>query len=286
MSEPTLIGAGRSEIVWVTGPDAISFLDGLLSQSIARIPIGGTARSLLLAPNGKLRASLFVLRDDNRVGLVCDAGRSGVVAGDLSRFKIRVDVQIAAATEPVWEVWGSGAAAAVGDVPPAGSWADGPTRFRMPFRHVATERIVLVGDTPPGELAPPAALEAIRIAAGEPVMGVDLDDGTIPQEAGDVGDAVDFTKGCYLGQELVARIASRGHVNRLLRGLVVDGAAPEPGAEIIRDGKVVGAVTSAAESEARQSAVALAMIRVEVEPGARVVVAGARGQIVDLPMSS
>ena len=72
------------------------------------------------------------------------------------------------------------------------------------------------------------AHDAIRIEAGEPVMGIDLDEATIPQEADVVDGAVDFTKGCYLGQELVARIDSRGHVNRRLRGLTVDHQRPAP----------------------------------------------------------
>lgn len=110
--------------------------------------------------------------------------------------------------------------------------------------------------------APDPAEEAERIAAGVPRMGVDLDDSVIPQEADLDVDAVSFTKGCFVGQELVCRIDSRGHVNRHLRLLEVDGgAAPVRGASITVDGREVGTVTSAAPG------IALGYVRREVEPG-------------------
>jgi folate-binding protein YgfZ len=276
---------GLTEIVWVSGPDAIGFLDGLLSQNIAAIDVGATAPSLLLAPNGKLRATLLVLRGTERVGLVCDAGCGQSVASDLARFKIRVDVLISLEPEQIWDVWGSGAAVAVGGVPAVGEWsADGPVRFRRPFRHTSLDRVVVVG-SPPGVVEVPArALEATRIEIGEPIMGVDLTDKTIPQEGVDVGAAVDFTKGCYLGQELVARIDSRGHVNRRLAGVIFDDAVAA-GTEIHHNGKAVGSVTSVAWSEQRSSHLGLAMLRVEIEPGTIVEAGHASGRACALPMT-
>jgi folate-binding protein YgfZ len=115
--------------------------------------------------------------------------------------------------------------------------------------------------------------EALRIAAGVPVVGVDIDDSTIPQEAGLEVDAVSFTKGCFIGQELVCRIDSRGHVNRFLRRLSLPGTAVPPvGAEVARDDKVVGTVTSATAVPGEGRVVALAMLRREVEPPAEVAV--------------
>jgi len=113
------------------------------------------------------------------------------------------------------------------------------------------------------------AEDAARIAAGTPRLGRDLDDGVIPQEADLDLDAVSFTKGCFVGQELVCRIDSRGHVNRHLRLLGVDGTAGAPeGAPIVHEGREVGAITSAAPG------VALGYVRREVGPGSRVEVAG------------
>ena len=120
------------------------------------------------------------------------------------------------------------------------------------------------------------AWEAFRIERGLPVQPIDIDDTTIPQEAELEVDAVSFTKGCFIGQELVCRIDSRGHVNRFLRRLTaIDGPRPAPGAEIVVDAKVVGVVTSVTPDEF--PAVALGYVRREIDPGATVELRGAAG---------
>jgi folate-binding protein YgfZ len=111
------------------------------------------------------------------------------------------------------------------------------------------------------------ATDAVRVEAGEPIMGRDLDEKTIPHESGLVPETVSFTKGCYLGQELVARIDSRGHVNRVLRGILVrTNVLPPEGAELISDEASVGRLTSVAESLTLRAPVGLALVRREVEP--------------------
>src|SRR5438094_718001 len=105
--------------------------------------------------------------------------------------------------------------------------------------------------------------ERARIEMGYPKMGAEIDDRTIPAELGQsiIDRAVSFTKGCYTGQELVARIESRGgHVPRPIRRLVIASREIEPGAEVTLDGKVVGRVTSAAWSDERSATVALGPI--------------------------
>ena len=297
------IVGGAHEIVWVDGPDALAFLDELLSQDIAGIPVGGAAPSLLLAPQGKLRATLWVLRGEDRIGLVADAGRGEIVAGDLTRFKIRVEVDISVEAGPVIDVWGPEAAAALSsiglDVPPTPGWTQDGDRVvaALPFARIGLARYVTVG-IPATDMTGSGAVDvtdlaarAVRIEAGEPLMGVDIDDRTIPQEAGIVEGSVDFTKGCYLGQELVARIDSRGRVNRHLRGVVVvSGVSPPGGAEIFFDGRVVGTLSSVAESGTLGGAVALALVRREVTPGATVEIrwqgGSAEARVEDLPLDA
>jgi folate-binding protein YgfZ len=117
------------------------------------------------------------------------------------------------------------------------------------------------------------ALEALRIECGVPAMGAELTDATIPAEAGQwlIDASVSFTKGCYTGQELVARIDSRGgNVPRPVRGLLVDGDPPRVGTEIELDGARVGVVTSAARSPGL-GGVALAVVNRAVEIGREVV---------------
>jgi folate-binding protein YgfZ len=124
--------------------------------------------------------------------------------------------------------------------------------------------------------ATPAGLEAwdiARVEAGRPEWGVDMDDTTIPQEANfDALHAISYTKGCYVGQETVARVHFRGHVNRHLRGLRAAGVEPIHSGATVHDesGAQVGDVRSAVRSP-RLGAIALAMIRREVEPGAALI---------------
>jgi folate-binding protein YgfZ len=272
--------AGYHDLLLVTGGDAVDFLDGMLSQSIAELEVGTAARSLLLGPQGKLRAILWVLRGPETIGLLCDTGLGEVVAGDLNRFKLRVDASIEPAGVPVLDIWGPVAAEVVGrlgiEAPATARWLGSGARFaaQLPFQRSSLPRFVLAGydaeevtaagATPVGTLAQ----TAVRIEAGEPVMGVDLDDGTIPQEGGLVDDAVDFDKGCYLGQELVARIDSRGRVNRHLRGIVIgENVLPPVAAEVHAAERLLGSLTSVGESLTAGAPVALAMLRREAEPG-------------------
>jgi folate-binding protein YgfZ len=272
------------EIVWVRGPDAVRFLDGLVSQAVAPMEAGAVARSLLLAPQGKLRAPHFLLRGEDEVGLVVDAGVGETAAADLRRFKIRVDVVVETETRTILDLWGPQArdvaASVVGAAPAASTWvhdSDDALAAGLAFPLVGLPRVVLVGPEPESLAAAGVvragrlAADAVRIEAGEPIMGVDIDESTIPQEGDVVSGAVDFAKGCYLGQELVARIDSRGHVNRHLRGVVIGtNVLPPPGAEIVAADRVVGAITSVAESLELRAPVGLALVRREVEPGAAV----------------
>ena len=138
-----------------------------------------------------------------------------------------------------------------------------------------------------------AAIETLRIEAGRPRYGADLSEEVIPTEAfeetGMMGRAISFTKGCYTGQEVIVRIAHRGHVNRHLRGFLLgDGPAPAVGTPIFRadTGKEAGRLTSVAFSPMMGQAVALGYARRELEPGAEVLIGAADGpaaKVVRLP---
>jgi folate-binding protein YgfZ len=123
-----------------------------------------------------------------------------------------------------------------------------------------------------GETVGDDELEILRIEARTPRVGFEIDDRVLPAEAGLTDRAVSFTKGCYPGQEPVARLHYRGHVNRRLRVLDVDGRV-EPGAEIVYAGKAVGRVTSAA------GAVALAYVRAEVPETAELEIGESRARL-------
>jgi tRNA-modifying protein YgfZ len=246
----------------VSGPDAMTFLQGQLSQDIDQLDVGTSALSFLLQPQGTVDALLRVNRIDNDVVVLdSDAGWGDAAKARLDRFKLRVKADV----EPL--AWHCLAVRG----PNAHSIADG-----VDADWPGLGGVDIVGDdpvVPDGlRLCDLAAYEAVRIEAGVPVMGREIDEKTIPAETGVVDRAVSFTKGCFTGQELVARIDSRGgNVPRHLRGIVVGtNVLPPAGASIEADGKEVGTLTSVAESLERRALVALGYVRRAVDPPADV----------------
>lgn len=145
------------------------------------------------------------------------------------------------------------------------------------------KRAVAAGARPVGQ----GVWQTLRVEAGRPAYGQDMDETTIPYEAGIVERAVDHTKGCYTGQEVIVRIRDRGHVNRLLRGLLLgDMPTPAVGVELFQgdEGKAVGRITSAVSSPHFGEAIALAYVRRAVEPrtSVRVGVDGPSAEVREL----
>lgn len=241
MSETPWIAPEQPDLVWFSGADALRFLNDLLSQELSDMGPGDTRRSFLLGPQGKLGFLLWVIREPERIGLVTDPGRGDDLAVTLGRYRIRVDVAIESEAKPVWVVMGDGEGYDV-------SWAGVPRRL-------------VVGERPDIPEGRAEDYEHLRITAGEPRWGVDIDEGTIPHESGLVPVSVDFDKGCFLGQELVARIDSRGsNTPRSLR-LLVTSYPIRTGDPVVLDKVEVGTVTSATDG------VALAMLKRAVDVG-------------------
>jgi tRNA-modifying protein YgfZ len=250
------------EFVRVSGPDALTFLQGQLSQELEQLAVGSSAPSFVLQPQGKVDAFVRVTRvEDDVLVLDVDADWGDAVRTRLERFKLRVKADI----EPL--AWGCLAVRGPRSHGlAAGLDADWPGLPGVDVVGVSPE-------VPAGvRLCDLQAYEAVRIEAGVPVMGREIDEKTIPAETGVVDRAVSFTKGCFTGQELVARIDSRGgNVPRHLRGIVVGtNVVPPVGTSVEVDGKVVGALTSVGESLERRAPVALAYVGRAVEPPADV----------------
>ena len=122
------------------------------------------------------------------------------------------------------------------------------------------------------------AWETLRVEAGRPAYGEDMDESTILSETGLVDRAVDHTKGCYTGQEVIVRIRDRGHVNRSLRGLLLaEGPAPKTGADLFQEDRVVGEVTSVVESPRRKGPIGLGYVHRDVSDGGQVTVGSPTG---------
>ena len=284
--------AGLFGLVWATGPDAVSFLQGILSQDIEALAPGEVARSFLLEPRGKLNSLLWILRDADRVGIVTDAARHDETVGSLLRWRFRVDVDFVPDRRPVLDVWGPRDAG----FDTHEGWVDENGVLVAELRRRPVRRRLIAGlepsEMPERGVVPIGrdVVDALRIESGEPRMGVDVDEKTIPQETGLVPEAISFTKGCFLGQELSARIDSRGRVNRHLRGLrMLDPVLPPVGARLTLAGKQVGTLASVAESPALLSPVALALVRREATPGTQVTVSweggGTNAEVHELPMT-
>lgn len=259
------------EVVWFRGPDALRFVNDLISQEIGATSAGSVARSLLLGPQGKLDFILWALRGDEEVGLVTEDGRGDELQARLARYRIRVDVNIEAESRPV--------ALVIGEVTvPSRTWEvdDGSVTADLSWDTLPRE-LRIGADLPALEAVDPDEYDRERIAAGIPVMGIDVDEGTIPQETGLVPETVSFDKGCFLGQELVARLDSRGgRVNRHLRRLEFDSPVPV-GTTLVASGREVGTVTTSSGGRG------LALVWRDVGPGDRVEAGGVGATVREVP---
>ncbi|MGH9231704.1 MAG: YgfZ/GcvT domain-containing protein [Acidimicrobiales bacterium] len=275
------------DVVRVEGPEAVAYLHGQLSQDIDGLVVGSSARSFVLQPAGKVDAWVRVTRTAaDEVVLDVDEGHGDALVARLRRYLLRTKADVDPLDWRTVALRGPGAVAVV----PA------EDTLVVPAGWPSVEGVDLLGravEPPPGiPEADPTAYESLRIRSGVPRMGAELTERTIPAEAGQwvIDASVDFTKGCFTGQELVARINSRGgHVPRQLRGLVV-GAAERPpvGAPVVVDGAEVGKVTSAGRAPGMARSVALAYVGRGVTPPADGEVRYGGGAlpviVVDLPM--
>jgi folate-binding protein YgfZ len=223
----------------VTGPEAADFLERMLSNEVVSLEPGREARpALLLTPKGRIVAPLRVVREGPEAFLlITDAELAEPVAATLVRARFAAKCAIEARPYSGYLHLGAD----------PGEGVPNPDYGVEAWERWSAEAL---------EAADAGELEALRIEAGTPAWGKELDETVLPAEAGLDETHISFTKGCYPGQEPVARLHYRGHPNRRLRVLEV--AAAKPGDEIRLDEKVVGRVTSAVPGRA------LAYVRREV----------------------
>lgn len=260
------------DVVRVVGPEATTYLQGQASQDLEALPVGQAAPTFVLQPQGKVDAWMRATRiADDAYWLDTDAGWGQVAVDRLLRFRLRTAVEIDLVTWPMVAVRGPRAVepqASDGQVAVAVPWVDGvPGGWDLLGPDVVAPAGVTTVD--------PLVIEILRIEAGIPRMGAEVDQTTIPAETGLVDVSVSFTKGCYTGQELVARVDSRGGraPRRVVRIDVEAGVAPPPGAALLDDGSEVGRITSAAADGAGR-AVALGVLARAVETPTELTVEG------------
>jgi tRNA-modifying protein YgfZ len=233
------VAARDRAFVRVAGPDARDYLQRMVSNDVESLPVGGACPALLLTAKARVIAPLVVWRrGDEDFLLLTEPELGEVVRALLVRMRLRAQCEVEPEEHSSVIVFGGDGLAT--DFPGGAEVVD------------AGLEPTLDADE----------LELRRIEAGVPRWGREIDDRILPAEAGLDATHVSFTKGCYPGQEPVARLHYRGHPNRGLRVLELD-EVPEPDAELVHEGKPVGRVTSAAR-RADGSVVALAYVRVEV----------------------
>jgi folate-binding protein YgfZ len=274
------------DVVRVVGPDAASYLQGQLSQEVEALAVGSSAWSFVLQPQGKVDAWFRITREaDDAFLLDVDGGFGAALVERLERFKLRTKADLTRLED--WRCL-----AVRGLQTPASRHEPGPSASLVTESGWGVEGFDLLGPAvePPDGVGEGtlAEYEALRIECGVPRMGSELTERTIPAEAGQevIDRSVSFTKGCYTGQELVARIDSRGgNVPKRLRGLVLDGdVPPEPGEPVEVDGVEVGVVTSAARSVRLDAMVALAYVKRDVDVPTGGAVGGRVARIEPLPL--
>jgi folate-binding protein YgfZ len=270
----------------VRGSEAADFLQGQVSNDVEALEPGSGCYATVLSHKGKLRTDLRILRDEDSFWLDTESIGHAVLEHMLRTYSLGRDVQFEDVTESraLLSLVGPAARERLDAAPPAEEHAFVSGEHGT---YVATllgvDVIAPAGTTLELEPVSEEAAECLRIEAGRPRLGYDMDADTIPQEAGINDRAVSFTKGCYVGQETVARLHYRGKPNRHLRGLRLSEPA-ERGAEILLGERVVGRVGSTCVSP-RLGPIALALVRREAEPGASVLVGGAPAEVVDVPFA-
>jgi folate-binding protein YgfZ len=267
------------DILSVSGADAVEYLQGQCSQDVAGLAEGQAADALLLSPQGKVDATIRVTRTAPDAFVIdTDSGFGDAARARLERFRLRVKVAI----EPLSWVCLAIRGPDSGSVPPASE----PGVLRLPVDWPGLPGFDLIGPAPtfPEKVrrCGDVAWETVRIEAGIPLMGKEVTENTIPAEAGLVERTVSFTKGCFTGQELVARLDARGtKVARRLCGIVMDDpGSTEPGHSApvgatlhTTDGEhEVGRLTSVAWSPGLKATIGLATVQRRVTPPSPVVV--------------
>ncbi len=293
-------GRGRLRL---TGSDRKDYLQGLLTNDIAALSAGTGCYAALLTAQGRMIADMYLVETGDAIVMDLEREVTAKVFAHLDRFVITEDVQIVDETETVAQVgvFGPNAPAVLAAVLELDrAWLDSSALFENRVSVWQTTPVLVVRRDDVGVAGfdllisvnaasslvdalrqagaidvDPAVVEVSRVEAGRPIFGRDMTEDTIPLEAGIEGRAISFTKGCYVGQEIIIRVMHRGHgrVARRLVGLTFESSSPVPAAgSRIRSGeREIGAVTSAVRSEALGAPIAMGYVQRDfTEPGTEV----------------
>jgi folate-binding protein YgfZ len=276
----------------LTGAEAAEFLQGQVTNDVEALAPGEGCYAALLNHKGKLRADMRLLRGLDWLWIDAELPGKRPLEHTVETYSLGRDVRWEDLTEErsILSLVGPRVRERLDPAPPAQEHAFVEGEHGL---YVATDLGVdvicasadaeAVRDALGVESVDAATAECLRVESGRPRLGIDMDGDTIPQEAGINERAVSFTKGCYVGQETVARLHYRGKPNRHLRGLRLSEPA-ETGDAIVLGERELGHVGSACVSP-RLGPIALAIVRREAAPGDAVLVGGSEAEVVELPFA-
>ncbi|HEY5334039.1 MAG TPA: folate-binding protein [Solirubrobacterales bacterium] len=286
-------------VIAVTGPDGAEYLQGQLTNDVESLAVGDGQYAALLDRKGHMQTDLRVLLSgEEAIQVDMESGTKDAALRHLTMYSIGRDVAVADATEEraLISLIGPRAAEIAATAPLPEFANEATTVAGIEALAVGTrdgidlfcaaadrERLIAALLQAGAVEVSPEAVEIVRVEAGVPRFGAEMDAATMPAEAAIVEDAVSFTKGCYIGQETVARLHYKGKPNRHLRGLKLSASA-EPGAPLRLGEKEVGTLGGSVVSPAL-GPIGLAIVRREAEPGAQLTVGedGVTAEVVALP---
>jgi tRNA-modifying protein YgfZ len=280
----------------VTGNDRVSWLNGLLTCDLASPKAGDAVYGLAVAQKGRILSDLFVLLAQERAVVVVRRHAAPSLAETFERHLMMEDAELTPAFDDFSALLLHGpsskilldtarAAGSFGGLVDMTGLGGAVLAFRRSDETAVHRALTDALAREDGVLGDLDGWDALRLERGVPRFGVDFDETTYPQEAGLEKSAVSFSKGCYLGQEVVCMLQMRGHVKRKLAALVVDGPnVPLRGAHVSNGEIEVGLVTSAARSPTLDKPVALAMLKYAfAAPGQVLAVEGQPVRVVERP---
>ena len=271
-----------ARLVRLTGPQRIWFLQNTITTDIEGVDAGRWVESFLLEPKGKVFAHFRVGVLTDEIWLEVDSSARELADRLQSmRFRTKVEIEWLERTRSTVVGPGSRVFGTTGEttLDPA-SLIFGGTMGDVPTVDVHEQDAGAVRELDEVPIAHPELFEILRVEAAVPAFGVDYGTENLPQEAG-LTRAVSVEKGCYIGQETIARIHFRGHINKVVRPLTLDGVDPRPsvGRDLTLDGRKVGRITSAVESP-RSGPIGLGMVAVDPADGTALEIEGGGSAVV------